>query len=156
MGTSSVITSTVQSSELSRNPASVFAAADQGPVTITRRDGESLVLAKSSDVAKEREGLELAARLVAASLAPAVTPFVERLRGPFPWLEFLRPTDRELFAREIVDIARACAAVSHFDRLLVTVTAWHSTAEAIAYGYTPDDKLEWLDEPAPVSDPRTA
>lgn len=93
-------------------------------------------------------GTRAAAHLVAASLAPGDTPFVERLRGPFPWLEFLKPAERELFAREVVDIARACAAVSHFDRLLVTVTAWHSTAEAFAYGYTPDAKLEWLDEPA--------
>lgn len=153
MGT---ITQTVQSSELSRNPASVFAAADKGPVTITRRDGESLVLVKSTDVAKEREGLELAAHVVAASLAPGETPFAERLRGPFPWVEFLNPNDRELFAHEIVDVARACAAVAQFDRLILTLTAWRSTAQAIAYGYTADDELGWLDEPSPVSDPRTA
>jgi PHD/YefM family antitoxin component YafN of YafNO toxin-antitoxin module len=151
-----VVSRTVQSSDLSRNPASVFAAADEGPVTITRRDGEALVLARASDVDKERQGLELAAQLVAASLAPADVPFVERLRGPFPWLEFLSQQHREQFAAEIVDVARACAAVSRFDRLLVTLAAWRATAEAIAAGYTSDDELEWLDEPAAVADPRTA
>lgn len=55
MGAPAVVIRTVQSSELSRNPASVFEAADLGPVTITRRDGESLVLARSSDVARQRE-----------------------------------------------------------------------------------------------------
>ncbi len=152
--TPAVISRTVQSSELSRNSASVFKAVDQGPVIITRRDGETLILTKESDLANQREGLDLAAHLVAASLAPNDVPFVDRLRGPFPWVEFFSPSDREAFAQEIVDVARACATMSRFDRLLVTVGAWHSTAQAIADGYTPDEDLEWLDVPEPVADPR--
>ncbi len=152
--TPAVIPRTVQSSELSRNSASVFKAVDQGPVIITRRDGETLILTKESDLAHQREGLELAAHLVAASLAPNDVLFVDRLRGPFPWVEFFSPSDREAFAQEIVDVARACATMSRFDRLLVTVGAWHSTAQAIADGYTPDEDLEWLDVPEPVADPR--
>lgn len=148
------ITRTVQSSELSRNSAAVFQAAEQGPVTITRRDGETLVLTKESDLAQQREGLELAAQLVAASLASNDIPFVDRLRGPFPWVEFLKPADRGAFAQEIVDVARACAAVSRFDRLLITLLAWRSTAQAIADGYTPDEDLDWLETPEPMADPR--
>jgi PHD/YefM family antitoxin component YafN of YafNO toxin-antitoxin module len=151
-----VIDRTVQSSELSRNSAAVFQAVDHGPVTITRRDGETLVLTKESDLRHQREGLELAAHLVAASLAPGDLPFVDRLRGPFPWVEFFSPSDREAFAREIVDVARACAAVSRFDRLLLTLTAWHSTAQAIAAGYTHEEGLEWLEVPEPVANPRQA
>ena len=151
-----VISRTVQSSELSRNSAAVFKAVDQGPVTITRRDGETLILTKESDLAHQREGFELAAHLVAASLAGDDIPFVDRLRGPFPWVEFFNPPDRETFAREIVDVARACAAVSRFDRLLITLSAWHSTAQAIADGYTHDENLEWLDVPEPVADPHNA
>jgi PHD/YefM family antitoxin component YafN of YafNO toxin-antitoxin module len=153
MGTP-VVSQTVQSSDLSRNSASVFAAADRGPVTITRRDGEPLVLARASDVELQRRGLELAAHLVAASLAPGDLPFAERLRAPFPWLEFLTPEGRETFAQEIVDVARACASVSRFDRLLLTFQAWRSTADALAQGYTPDDELDWIDEPVRVADPR--
>jgi PHD/YefM family antitoxin component YafN of YafNO toxin-antitoxin module len=147
---------TVQSSELSRSPASVFAAADQGPVTITRRDGEALILTRASEVEHQRLGLQLAAQLIAASLADSTTPFVDRLRVPFPWLEFLSATDRTAFAAEVVDVARACAAVSQFDRLLETLTAWRATAEAVAAGYTHDDDLTWLLEPTPVPDPREA
>ena len=148
------ITRTVQSSELSRNSREVFEAADQGPVLITRRDGDSLVLTKASQVDYERKGLELAAALVAASLAPDDRPFVERLRQPFPWLALLSPTDQDSFAVEIIDIARACAAVSRFDRLLLTLHSWEATAEAVASGYSPDDELEWLDSAEPVDDPR--
>ena len=66
-----------------RSPASVFAAADEGPVTITRRDGEALVLTRASAVEHQRLGLQLAAQLIAASLADSSTPFVDRLRPDF-------------------------------------------------------------------------
>ena len=144
----------MQSSELSRSPASVFAAADEGPVTITRRDGETLVLTLASTVEHQRIGLQLAAQLIAASLADSGTPFVDRLKAPFPWLEFLSAIDRASFADEVVDVARACATVSQFDRLMEVLTAWRSTAEAIAAGFTRDEDLTWLLEPAPVPDPR--
>lgn len=145
---------TVQSSELSRNSAAVFAAAEEGPVNITRRDGDDLVLAKSEDVERERRAFGVAASLVAASLGQTGQSLGERLRQQFPWVEFLRPRDRETFATEIVDVTRACAAVGHFGPILVVFEAWHSTAEALAAGYTPDDELDWLDEPSPVGDPR--
>ena len=123
-------------------------------MTITRRDGEALVLTRASTVEHERRGLQLAAQLIAASLADSGMPFLDRLRVPFPWLEFLSAADRASFAGEVVDVARACAAVSPFDRLFTTLTAWRSTAEAVAAGYTHDEDLTWIHEPAPVSDPR--
>jgi PHD/YefM family antitoxin component YafN of YafNO toxin-antitoxin module len=152
--TAVVVHRTVQSSELSRNSAAVFAAAEQGPVNITRRDGEGFVLARSEDVEQERRALRLAADLVAASLSQTGQPLAERLRQQFPWVEFLAGEDREQFATEIVDVTRACAAVGHFGRLLVAFEAWRSTAEAIAAGYTPDAELDWLDVPVTVDDPR--
>jgi PHD/YefM family antitoxin component YafN of YafNO toxin-antitoxin module len=144
----------VASSELSRNSAAVFAAAEQGPIEITRRDGEDFVLAKASDLAKERRAISIAADLVAASLSTSGVNLADRLRGPFPWIEFLAPQSQVRFATEIVDVARACAAVGQFSRLLVVFEAWRSSAETIANGYTPDDELEWLDVPVPVTDPR--
>ncbi len=144
----------VQSSELSRNSAAAFAAAEQGPIEITRRDGEDFVLAKASDVAKERRAISVAADLVAASLSTSGLNLADRLRQPFPWLEFLVPQSQVRFATEIVDVTRACAAVGQFSKLLVVLEAWRSSAETIANGYTPDDELEWLDVPVLVTDPR--
>lgn len=148
------ISRTVQSSELSRNSREVFEAADQGPVLITRRDGDALVLTKASQADDDRKGLELASALVAVSLAPNDVPFTERLRTPFPWLALLSLSEQEAFAKEIVDVARGCAAVSRYDQLLATLHAWMATAEAVAAGYTPDDELQWLDTAQPVVDPR--
>lgn len=145
---------TVQSSELSRNSAAVFAAADDGPVHITRRDGADLVLALASDVDSERRAVQVASDLVLASLADSGEPLGTRLRQQFPWVEFLSSRDRERFATEIVDVTRACAALGQFQRLLVTFEAWRSTATAIAAGYTSDEDLEWLAELAVVDDPR--
>lgn len=144
---------TVQSSELSRNSAAVFAAADAGPVTVTRRDGADLVLSLAANVDDERRALRIAADLVAASLADTGEPLGDRLRTQFPWVEFLRPGGREAFAAEIVAVTRACAAVGEFRRLLITFEAWRSTATAIASGYTPDEDLDWIDGPV-VTDPR--
>jgi hypothetical protein len=145
---------TASSSDLSRNPAQVFRAAEEGPVTITRRDGEPLTLVRSSSVEREHEALRLAANLVAASLAPGDSSFAERLLVPFPWLGFLPAHQREQFAAEIVEVSRACASISSFDRLFVVLAEWRSTAEAIAAGFTPDDELDWLDERESVDDPR--
>jgi len=144
---------TVQSSELSRNSAAVFAAVDDGPVTVTRRDGADLVLALASEVDDERRALRVAADLVVVSLDDTGEPLGERLRAQFPWVEFLRPEGREAFAAEIVAVTRACAAVGEFRRLLITFEAWRSTATAIAAGYTPDADLEWISGPV-VTDPR--
>lgn len=133
----------------------MFAAADEGPVTITRRDGDSLVLVRASQVHADRLGLELAASLIAASLAPDDDgPFVQRLRVPFPWLSFLSETDQDEFAREVVDVARSCAAVSRFERLLITVSAWQDSAGAIAAGYAHGEDLHWDVEGGTVPDPR--
>lgn len=145
---------TASSSDLSRNPAQVFRAAEDGPVTITRRDGEPLTLIRSSTVEREHEALALAANLVAASLAPGPGSFAERLVVPFPWLGFLPAGQREQFASEIVEVSRACASISNFDRLFVVLAEWKATAEAMALGYTPDADLDWLDAAEPVTDPR--
>lgn len=147
------ITRTVQSSELSRNSREVFQAADEGPVVVTRRDGDDLILAKREDVETEREGVELASHLVAASLAPGDLPFAERLGAVFPWMEFLSDAGRAEFADEIVRVARACASVRRYERLLITLTAWQETADAMAAGYG-DQSVEWLVEGEAVPDPR--
>jgi hypothetical protein len=131
---------TVRSSALSRNSRAVFDAVDHGPVLITRRDGETLVLSKASEADRDRRGLELASVVVAAALAPDSRPFTQRLRQPFPWLAFLSPDDQSAFATEVVDVARACAAISQFGPLLRTVDAWRSSAEQAAAGPAPDDQ----------------
>ena len=146
----------VQSSALSRNSAEVFQAADQGAVEITRRDGETLVLTRKSEVERQSTVLRMAADLIAASLGPESGPFVNRLQDRFPWMRFLSGQEREMFAMEIVQSARGCAAVQDFGPFLVDLHEWYATAQAKAAGFTPDDNLDWYDDLPEATDPRRA
>lgn len=149
------VAQTVQFSDLSRSSKAVAAAVDRGPVTITRRDGEPLVLQLKSDVDRDRAGLRLAAQIVAVAVTDWPESFAERLIGPFPWVSLLSSQERESFADELLSTARACASVSAFEPLMLLIQAWESTAEAYAQGFTraSDDALDWFDEPASVERP---
>ena len=148
------MTTTVQFSDLSRNSREVAAAAERGPVTITRRDGESLVLVKASDAERARHGQQVAAQIVAAAVHVWPESFAESLRDPFPWIEFLDESEREAFAQEVVNVARACASFATFDRLESTISSWEATAQGVALGLDPTgEDLEWLEEPESVPTP---
>jgi hypothetical protein len=147
-----MLTQTARFSDLSRDSKAVAAAADRGAVTITRRDGEDLVLERASVVEHRRAGLQLAAQIVAVAVSEWPEGFATRLNVPFPWIRFLPEPYREDFATELVEVARACAAVSVFDDLATTIHAWQSTAEAYAAGLV-DVEPAWLDQPAHVERP---
>lgn len=151
---SSVVARTVTSSDLSRNGAAVFRAADEGPVEITRRDGETLVLTRKSEREREFTALHIAADLVAASLGPGDVPFVDRLADRFPWMQFLTASGQQQFAEEIVRSARACAALGDFGPFLVELISWRETAASKAAGYVSTSDLDWYDESSAVPHPR--
>lgn len=148
------LTTSFSVSALSRDSAKVFRSADQGPVEVTRRDGESFVLTRKSEYDEHFTALTEAADLIAASLAPEDVPFEKRLEDRFPWLRFLSARDQTLFAREIIDVARSCAAIRDFGPFLVELAEWRRTAAASAAGFTPAPDLEWLDEPVVIHEPR--
>ena len=138
-------TQAVRFSDLSRNSKEVAELADRGPVTITRRDGEPLLLVKVSEAERARHGQQVAAQIVGAAVSGWPANFAESLRQPFPWIEFLTAEERNQFAHEVVEVARACAAVATFDRLESTVSSWRATAEAAAAGVDPaGGDLTWL------------
>lgn len=142
----------VKFSDLSRDSKAVAAAADRGPVTITRRDGDELVLMRKADADADRAGLALAAQIVAVAVADWPSSFAARLHGPFPWMHFLSDAEQEAFADELVRTARACASVAQFEPLATVIQAWMSTAQAKAAGW---DRTEyvWLDETVEVERP---
>ncbi len=143
----------IKFSDLSRDSKRVAEATERGPVTITRRDGETLVLRRQQDVERERAGVAAAIQVITAAVAGQPASFTERLKTPFPWIALLPEDERGEFAAELVDISRACAAVNAFDPLLTLIHAWSSTAEAYATGHASDSELEWLTAPEPVERP---
>ncbi|MBC7597262.1 MAG: prevent-host-death protein [Kineosporiaceae bacterium] len=142
----------VQSSELSRNSAAVFAAAEEAPVEVSRRDGESLILTTKREAAAHERVLEIAAQLIAVSLDDKGT-LEDRLARPFPWIKLLSVQDQRTCARDIIDTARGAFVVNQPGRILTEIKAWQNTAEAVAAGWG-QDELEWLREPVTVTKPR--
>lgn len=75
---------TRRSSDLSKHSAEVFAEAEDHPVTVTRRDGESLVLMSQREADARAELLHIATTLISVTLEDG--PLSERMASRYPWM----------------------------------------------------------------------
>lgn len=142
----------VHSSDLSRHAKDVFAAAEQEPLEVTRRDGAPLVLTTKARSDDDEAVLDIAAQLIAAVTGNEHLALHERLAIPYPWLVMLSRDDQRRFAREIVEVARGSFSLRQPRRLLLEMQAWRDSAEAIAAGWDASE-LEILDAPTVVEKP---
>lgn len=140
-----------QSSELSRQPAPVFEAAEQAPVEVTRRDGEALVLMTRDEADARDSLLEFAAQLIAATLDDRGT-LAERLADRFDWMLALSAADQKQCADDLVRAARASFATGQAHLAAAEMSSWRSTARALSAGLGPVD-VTWLDNPVQVERP---
>lgn len=141
----------VNSSELSRNSAKVFAAAEVRPVDVTRRDGDDLVLMSKRESDARAELLNLAAQMIAVATDERGT-LADRMADHFPWMLALSTADRASCARELLESARASFATGEAYLAVAAMISWRETATAIASGLhaTP---VEWLAEDITVERP---
>lgn len=135
---------TRRSSDLSKHSAEVFAEAEDHPVTVTRRDGEALVLMSQREAVGRTRLLDIAAQLITATLDTEGS-LSERMSRSFPWMLALSPADRETCARDLIDAARASFSTDQSHLVTVELTAWKETATAVAAGLGRED-LQWLDD----------
>lgn len=140
-----------KSSELSRNSSEVFAAAENGPVTVTRRDAESLVLMNEREADARKQLFEFAAQLIAITTDDRGT-LAERMADHFPWMFALSGPDQVQCAKGLVNAARASFATEQPHLVVAELNSWRETAEALAAGYQ-DAPIEWLDRGNPVVRP---
>lgn len=140
-----------QSSELSRQPAPVFEAAESAPVEVTRRDGEALVLMTRAEADARDSLLEFAAQLIAATLDDDGS-LADRLADRFDWMLALAPSDRERCAADLVRAARASFSTGQAHLAATEVASWRSTATAIAAGLG-EEQLTWHENPPTVERP---
>lgn len=140
-----------QSSELSRNSGEVFAAAENHPVVVTRRDAESMVLMSEHEARARKELFEFAAQLIAVTTDDRGT-LSERMANHFTWMFALSEADREQCATDLVGAARASFATDQAHLAIAELTSWHETAAAIAAGLG-HESVEWLDENETVERP---
>ena len=139
------------SSDLSRNPAKVFSAAEKTRVEVTRRDGPNLVLMSEREDHARTELLQLAAELIAVAVDDRGT-VVERMTDRFSWMLALEQDDRASCTQDILATARASFSTGGAHLVLEALESWRATAEAIAEGLEPTP-ADWLDKPEPVERP---
>lgn len=123
-------------SELLREGNEVVAKlGHQRRLLVHRRDADDLVLTTAVRVAQEDELLHVTTRfLVELIQAPAgrSSYFPELVSRVFPWVRFLPEADRTEFARELVDVMKACEDIDTTAPILQTIAEWRHTAEAHA------------------------
>ncbi len=140
-----------QSSDLNRNPVKVFSAAEDAPILVTRRDGESLVLMSEREADAQAQLFEFAAQLIAVTTDDNGS-LEDRMANRFPWMLALKMESRKQCADDLVKAARAALSTGQAHLAIAELTSWRETAIAIAAGW---DKIqpEWLDEPVLVERP---
>lgn len=144
-------TTTRRSSDLSKHPAKIFAEAEEHPVQVTRRDGETLVLMSQREVDARAQLLQLAADLITVTLDDEGT-LATRMVQKFEWMRALSTADQEACARDLIHAARASFATGQAHLALAELTSWRETAAAVAAGLT-GLPVEWLEDPAPAERP---
>ena len=151
MSASLLPTRAFQSSELSRNATKVFAAAEERPVDVTRRDGEDLVLMSKREADSREQLMQFAAQLIAVATDERGS-LADRMADRFPWMLALSAADRKTCARDLLDSARASFATGEAHLAVAEMIAWQETATAIAAGLHAAP-VEWIDEDEKVERP---
>lgn len=139
------------SSELSRHSTRVFAAAEDRPVEVTRRDGEDLVLMSKREASARDNLLQLAATLIGVATDTRGT-LAERMSDAMPWMLALSPEDRVTCASALLEAARASFSTGQPHLAVAEMTSWQETATAVAAGLGAAP-VEWLDTEAQVERP---
>jgi hypothetical protein len=142
--TATALRATRRSSDLSKHSAEVFAEAEDHPVTVTRRDGEPLVLMSQREAESRNRMLQFAAQLIGVAVDDN-GPLAERMARAFPWMLALAPEDRTICARDLVDAARASFSTDQPYLVLAELTSWTETATAIAAGLNRGEPQWWDD-----------
>jgi dsDNA-binding SOS-regulon protein len=140
-----------QSSDLNRNPVKVFSAAEDAPILVTRRDGESLILMSEREADAQAQLFEFAAQLIAVTTDDDGS-LEDRMANRFPWMLALKKESRKRCAEDLVQAARAAFSTGQAHLAIAELTSWRETAIAIAAGWS-HENLTWLDEPELVERP---
>jgi hypothetical protein len=117
---------TVEKLKASRNHA----------LRVHRRGSEDdLILTTVDRVREEHELAEVTVRVLRAVMSNPVVRslyLLDILPQIFPWVTFLPPEDRIVFAQELVDVMDASAELGVSAPVLTLITQWRNTADVWA------------------------
>jgi len=135
---------TYASSEVSRNSAAVFDAAEQHPIRVTRRDGDDLVLMSHARGRRVATACSNSPRnSVRGKRLTTTGTLAQRLADRLPWMLALSPAGQAECASELVAAARASFATNQAHLAVAAMTSWRETAIALAAGLG-SEPVEWL------------
>jgi hypothetical protein len=101
---------------------------------LRRRDADDLVVMSAARAEREREVIELTARLLSSlTLHPGGHALLQELLPEvLPWARFLPAADRHLLVREFIDVTEAAASVDNVSPIAQLLVEWRHTAEVHA------------------------
>lgn len=132
--------------ELLRRPRDVVALTDEGPVHITRRDADDLILMRADDLEQQEKGIALASSLLRATLSSDgnLTTAFDSL---YPWFALLSAVEQKNCIDDVSKHLWSAADLGTYGTLLSRVTGWRTTAEGYASGATAQADFRWTREP---------
>lgn len=92
-------------------------------MTVTRRDGESLVLMSQREAENRTRMLQFAAQLIGVAVDDN-GPLPERMSKAFRWMLALSPEHRATCAQDLVDAVRASFSADQPHMVPAELTSW--------------------------------
>ncbi len=122
--------STVQWSDVARNPGKVAAAVDtDGVVILTRRGEPDFALMRADRRSYARETSRVTAAMLRQLFTSAdMTMQASVLAGVFPWVKFLPADGRAEFLEDFITTLDACADLDIWPPMEQTILEWRATA----------------------------
>jgi len=132
-------------SHMLRHSGEVLADLEHGDVLLERRDGASLIVGTVRRERAVRDGLDVAARVLATMLSdPALASRTRvALASALPWVAWLDASDQAEFADAFVRTAQACHDTDNYEPLARLLHRWKVSAQIVH-----DPELARLLEPA--------
>ncbi|MGH3942910.1 MAG: hypothetical protein ACRDTG_30665 [Pseudonocardiaceae bacterium] len=101
---------------------------------LRRRDADDLVVMSAVRAEREREVIELTARLLTSLVhhPHGHALLQELLPEVLPWVRFLPAADRHLLIQELTEVTEAAAAIDNVAPIAQLLLEWRHTAEVHA------------------------
>jgi hypothetical protein len=119
-------------SDLLRHPKQVTEDLEDSDVLLRRRDEPDVRLSLADRDAGRASAFVALGRTLRNLAVHNTKALAEALAEAFPWLEFLPPSDRELFVDEFSRVIAASAELDNYVALSQLLTEWRGTAEVHA------------------------
>lgn len=98
---------------------------------LRRRDADDLVVMSAARAEREREVIELTARILSSLVqhAEGHVFLQEMLPEVLPWARFLPAADRQTLVQDFINVTEAATSVDNVSPIAQLLVAWRHTAE---------------------------